>query len=109
MFSAIHNENNDQLMRAPTEHSMVTLNDLKEEEQGPKNNTAASWTIMAESRMSRTHDRSTVPYIHPSLKCLNASLQEEKRMGWGTGEVPNFLNKGSQSSQKEASESVLFL
>lgn len=68
--SAIHNENNDQEMRAPTEHSMVMLNDLKEEEQEPKNNPAASWTIMAESRLSRTHDRSTFPYIHPSLKSL---------------------------------------
>lgn len=94
MSSAIHNENNDQVMRAPIEHTMVTLNDLKEEEQGAKNNTAASLPTMAESRLIRTHDRSMFPYIHPSLKCLNASLQEEKRMAWGTGEVFNFLNKG---------------
>lgn len=29
MSSVIHNENNDQVMRAPTEHSMVMVTDLK--------------------------------------------------------------------------------
>lgn len=81
--SAIHNENNDQVMRAPIEHSMVTLNNLKEEEQGAKSNTAASLTTMAESRLIRSHDRSMFSYIHPSLKCLNASLQEKKENGVG--------------------------
>lgn len=66
MSSVIHNENNDQVMRAPIEHSMVMVTDLKEEELGAKTCIAAASTIMAESLQIRTHHRSMFPCIYPS-------------------------------------------
>lgn len=66
MFSAIPNENNDHAIRAPIEHSMVMLTDLKEEEESAKIFTAAASTLMADSRPIRTHDKSMFPYSHPS-------------------------------------------
>lgn len=73
------------------EHSMVMLNYLKEEEQGAKNNTAASLTTKAESRLIRTHDRSLFPYIHPSLKYLLYMQVSRKKREWGAGHGKSLI------------------